>query len=43
MAFLLGILGVKDKWGISSNRETGDGYSDIVVETENGATGIIWK
>ena len=38
---LLGILGVKDKWGISSNRETGDGYSDIVVETENSATGII--
>ena len=38
---LLGILGVKDKWRISSNRETGDGYSDIVVETENSATGII--
>ena len=38
---LLGILGVKDKWGISSNRETGDGYSDIVVETENSAAGII--
>lgn len=38
---LLGILEVKDKWGISSNRETGDGYSDIVVETENSAAGII--
>lgn len=38
---LLGILGGKDKWGISSNRETGDGYSDIVVETENSAAGII--
>lgn len=38
---LLGILGVKDKWGISSNQETGDGYSDIVVETENSASGII--
>lgn len=38
---LLGILGVKDKWGISSNRETGDGYSNIVVETENSTTGII--
>ena len=38
---LLGILGVKDKWGISSNRETRDGYSDIVVETENSTTGII--
>ena len=38
---LLGILGVKDKWGISSNQETGDGYSDIVVETDNIETGII--
>lgn len=38
---LLGILGVKDKWGISSNQETGDGYSDIVVETDNSETGII--
>lgn len=40
---LLGILGVKDKWGISSNRETGDGYSDIVAETENSQTGIIME
>lgn len=38
---LLGILGVKDKWGISANKETGDGYSDIVVETENAEAGII--
>lgn len=38
---LLGILGVKDNWGISSNKETGDGYSDIVVETENAEAGII--
>lgn len=38
---LLGILGVKDRWGISSNRETGEGYSDIVVETEKSETGII--
>lgn len=40
---LLGILGVRDKWGISSNRETGDGYSDIVAETENSQTGIIME
>ena len=38
---LVGILGLKDYWGITSNRETGDGYSDIVVETENSQKGII--
>lgn len=38
---LLRILSVKDEWGIYSTRETRDGYSDIVVETENSATGII--
>ena len=38
---LLGILREIDKWGISSDRETGDDHSDIVVETENSATGII--
>ena len=38
---LVGILGLKDYWGITSNRETGDGYSDIVVETENSQTGIV--
>ena len=29
---LLGILGMKDSWGVSSNRESGEGYSDILVE-----------
>ena len=38
---LLGILGVKDGWGIASNHEAGDGYSDLLVETDNGDTGII--
>ena len=38
---LLGILGLKEHWGISSNRETGDGYSDIVVETEDSQKGIL--
>ena len=38
---LLRILSVKDEWGIYSTRETRDGYSDIVVETENSTTGII--
>lgn len=38
---LLGILGMKDSWVISSNREAGDGYSDIIVETEDSEIGII--
>ena len=38
---VLGILGVKEGWTVSSNKETGDGYSDIVIETEDGETGII--
>ena len=32
---LLGILGVKEEWYVSSNQETGEGYSDILIETEN--------
>ena len=38
---LLGILGIKDGWGIASNHEAGEGYSDILIETENGEMGII--
>lgn len=38
---LLGILGVKDQWIVESNKEMGEGYGDIVIETENGETGII--
>ena len=38
---LLGLLGFKETWVVSSNRETGEGYSDITVETEDGSTGII--
>ena len=38
---LLGILGSGDSWSVSSNKETGDGYSDILVETDDGETGII--
>lgn len=38
---LLGILGIKERWAFSSNRESGDGYSDIVVETENSEKGMI--
>lgn len=38
---LIGILGVKDQWGISSNREMGEGYADILVEPDTGDMGII--
>lgn len=38
---LLGILGIKEEWGVFSNRETGEGYSDILIETENSETAIL--
>lgn len=38
---LLGILGVKEEWYVSSNQESGEGYSDIMVETENSETAIL--
>ena len=38
---LLGILSFKDNWGTFSNKESGDGYSDILVEIDEEETGII--
>lgn len=38
---LLGVLGVRDCWGISSNQEMGEGYGDILVEPDTGDMGII--
>jgi len=38
---LVGILGVKDRWGISSNQEMGEGYTDILAEPDTGDMGII--
>lgn len=38
---LLGILGVKEEWYVSSNQECGEGYSDILAETENSETLIL--
>ena len=38
---LLGILGFQDQWAVFSNRESGDGYSDILVEIEDEELGII--
>lgn len=40
---LLGILGFQDQWAVFSNRETGDGYSDILVEIEDEELGIIME
>lgn len=38
---LLGILCVKEDWGVFSNQETGEGYSDILIETENSEIAIL--
>ena len=38
---LLGILGYKNSWYIKSNKEAGDGYSDIFIRTEEKNTGMI--
>lgn len=34
---LLGILGVKAQWSVSSNKEAGEGYGDILIEIEEDA------
>lgn len=38
---LLGILGYKNGWYIKSNRESGNGYSDIFIKIEKEDIGII--
>ena len=38
---LLGILAYKAGWTVSSNKETGDGFSDIMIQIDNSDTGII--
>ena len=38
---LLGILGFKAGWTVTSNREAGDGFSDIMIRTEDMKKGII--
>ncbi len=38
---LLGILGYKTDWYVRSNREAGDGFSDISIEIEDEGIGII--
>ena len=38
---LIGILGIREDWVISSNRESGEGYSDIIVEAEDSELAVI--
>ncbi len=38
---LLGILGYKEGWYVSSNKEAGNGYSDIQIEIEDEKIGIV--
>lgn len=38
---LLGILGYKDGWVVASNKESGDGYCDIMVQVADEDTGIV--
>ncbi len=38
---LLGILSCNNVWIVSSNQETGDGYSDILLMMEDGETGVV--
>lgn len=39
--FLNGILSVNENWYVRSNVESGDGFSDIVIETQGNNSGII--
>ncbi|MBO5070456.1 MAG: AAA family ATPase [Roseburia sp.] len=38
---LLGLLRYKENWELSSNQESGDGYSDIIIRTGKERIGII--
>ena len=38
---LLGILGFMASWNVFSNRETGDGYSDLLITIPDEAIGIV--
>ncbi len=37
---LVGILSAKENWSVKSNRESGDGYADILVKPDDGDPGI---
>ena len=38
---LLGILSFKEDWSVMSNRESGDGFSDILIRSEDADAGIV--
>ena len=38
---LLGLLSHREDWIVTSNMESGDGYSDILVELEEEGVGIV--
>ena len=38
---VLGILSYKAGWSVKSNKESGDGYSDILVQIDDSDTGIV--
>lgn len=38
---LLGLLGFKSDWAVMSNRESGEGYSDILIEIGDEEIGIV--
>ena len=38
---LLGILAYKEEWVVKSNKESGDGFSDIMIRTDDSNIGII--
>ena len=40
LSMLLGLLQYEDSWFIKSNMESGEGFSDILLETQN-RTGIV--
>ncbi len=40
-AFLAGILIGNGEWGVASNRESGDGFADIIVETDDIDQGLV--
>ncbi|MDY3920140.1 MAG: AAA family ATPase [Candidatus Limivivens sp.] len=40
-SLLLGILSFKDGWCTASNKESGDGFSDILIQIDNADMGIV--
>lgn len=38
---LLGILSFKENWSVFSNKESGNGFSDIIIQTDNDDIGIV--